>query len=561
MRYFNIDLTLTGKIAFITLVIAFVCSNVAAQQTLDSLEQQLQIEIGKAGSYQETKQLRIETKRELAYREGISGAERVRYFLDMAEEFDKYSFDSTLHYIELSIELAGKEAHDALADEARLLMCRTLGNAGRSKESIDILMQIDPMKLDHELFLQYCNIARKVYEDLSFYAISSRNAENYSQRYDYFKDTLLQIVPRNSDVYYSIIEKDLLDQRKLEECLQINSKRLDKLKLGSSKFSLVAFQRSLIYELQGDQEAQKQYLILSAISDIRASIKDNASMAVLAVMEFDKGEIEKAYQYIEYAFQDAVQFNSRLRFFEISKTMSMITASYQNLSNRQKDSLKSNLLIISILGFILLITLLYIYRQYRKLSLARAALNSTVNQLNEANQKLTGFNQELEKLNLDLSEANHVKEQYIANFLTIHSDYIEKIDKHQKLVKSMLRGRKIDKLMDLMSSQEYIDSEVKDFYTTFDNAFISIYPDFIVELNKLLKPDQQIQLKEEEILNTELRIFALIRLGIKDSSNIARLLRYSVNTIYNYRVKIKNRAVVPRDDFEDLIRNIGEFNR
>ncbi|MGB3464849.1 MAG: DUF6377 domain-containing protein, partial [Cyclobacteriaceae bacterium] len=181
-------------------------------------------------------------------------------------------------------------------------------------------------------------------------------------------------------------------------------------------------------------------------------------------------------------------------------------------------------------------------------------------QLNDANSRLKDFNTRLEGLNLDLSEANHVKEQYIANFLTIHSYYIEKIDTHQKLVKKMLNGRQFDKLMNLVSSQEYIDSEIREFYDTFDNAFMSLYPDFIEQINLLLKPDQHIHVKEEEILNTELRIFALIRLGIKDSSNIARLLRYSVNTIYNYRVKIKNRAIVPRDDFEDLIREIGTFS-
>ncbi|MEL7147429.1 MAG: hypothetical protein AAFO69_13730, partial [Bacteroidota bacterium] len=133
-----------------------------SQPALDSLEQQLQVEIGKADNYQETKNLRIATKRELAYREGISTGERIRYFLDMAEEFDKYSFDSTLHYIELSIELALNQSHEKLLHEARLLMCRTLGNAGRSTEAIDILTQIDPMMLPRKQFVQYCNIARKV---------------------------------------------------------------------------------------------------------------------------------------------------------------------------------------------------------------------------------------------------------------------------------------------------------------------------------------------------------------------------------------------------------------
>ncbi len=533
--------------------------NISAQ-SLSSIELELSKEMDKRGQYDKKKHLRIEAKKEIAESNTITEEDRFQYYLNIASEFDKFSFDSTLLYIEKSFEIANRLKNKTLLDRSRLYLSRTLGNVGRSKEAEDILMQVSTKNLTEALYVDYCSIAKKLYEDLSFYAIADENSKKYLNLYNYYKDTLLSIVPKDSEIYYSIIEKDLLDQRKLEECLNINSKRLEKTAIGTTQYSLIAFQRSLIYELKKDVQSQKKYLLLSAISDMKASIKDNASMAILAVIIFNEDEIEKAYRYIAYAFEDAVQYNSRLRFFEISKTMALITDAYQKISIKQKDSLKMNLVIISTLGIILLITAVYIFMQFRKLSTARTQLNVTVQKLNDANKKLINFNQELEKLNLDLSEANHIKEQYIANFLNIHSDYIEKIDKHQKLVKKMLNGRQFDKLMTLVSSQDYIDLEIQEFYNTFDNAFISIYPDFIKQINKLLKTEQQILVKDDEILNTELRIFALIRLGIKDSSHIARLLRYSVNTIYNYRVKIKNRAIVPRDDFEELIRNIGAFN-
>lgn len=529
-------------------------------QSLDSLKGRLNIEMSKRDEYEKVKYLTINAKNDIASSTTISEEERFQYYINLAEEFDKVSFDSTLYYIDKSIKLAKELNKRTLIDQSRLYLCRTLGNVGRSKEAEDILKKIDPNNLTQALFIKYCTVAKKLYEDLSFYAINEENFDAYLSRFNYYKDTLLSIVPNDSEIRLSILEKDLLDDRRLDECLDINSRRLKKTTLGTPLYSLIAFQRSLIYELKQDVDSQKKYLMLSAISDIKASIKDNASLALLAVIIFRENKIEEAHKYIAYAFEDAVKYNSRLRFFEISKTMALITASYQRITTEQKDSLKTNLIIISVLVVILLVTLIYIFIQYRKLSVARSELNKTVKLLNDANHKMKTVNEQLEEVNLDLSEANHVKEQYIANFLTIHSEYIEKIDKHQKLVKKMLNGRQFDKLMSLVSSQEYIDLEIKEFYNTFDNAFMSIYPDFIRQINKLLKDDQQIQVKEDEILNTELRIFALIRLGIKDSSNIARLLRYSVNTIYNYRVKIKNRAIVPRDDFEDLIKNIGAFN-
>jgi len=422
-----------------------------------------------------------------------------------------------------------------------------------------VLKLIDTSHLSQELFLKYCSIARKLFEDIGYYAITADGRNNYLSLYNSYKDTLLHLVDENSQIYYSITEKDLLDARKLEECLTVNSQWLKMVQPDSKDYSLVMFQRSLIYELMGHSQNQKKFLILSAISDIRASVKDNASLTTLAELIHSENEIEKAYRYIKNAYEDAVFYNSRLRFLEISKTLSLTTASYQKISDEQKDSLRNNLIIISLMSLVLLVTVFFIYRQVKKLSVTRNGLKQSNEMLNSTNQDLVLAKDKLESLYVDLSESNHVKEQYIGNFLNIHSEYIDKIDKYQKQVKKMLASRKYEQLYNRVNSPEVIDAEVKEFYKTFDQAFLNIYPDFIKQFNDLIQPEEAIVLKEDEILNTELRIFALIRLGIKDSSNIARLLRYSVNTIYNYRVKIKNKAVVPREEFEDMVQGIDAF--
>ncbi|MFK7953480.1 MAG: DUF6377 domain-containing protein [Ekhidna sp.] len=518
----------------------------------------LENEMGKKDRYDSEKILRVE-----AYKKLANSSENLRqkyiYYLAVIDEFEKYSFDSTLFYIEKNLDIAKALNDRALLDEARIYLSATLGNVGRSKEAEDVLKQIDTKNLSAPLFLRYCNIARKLFEDLSFYAITEDGTSNYLALYKTYKDTLLSLIEENTNIFLSILEKDLLDDRRLDECLEVNTQMLGRVSSGTKEYSLFTFHRSLIYELMNNQEKQKEYLLLSAISDIRASVKDNASLSMLATLIHEENQVEKAYRYIKNAYEDAMFYNSRLRFLEISRTLSQITASYQQISDKQKNRLKQNLIIISLLSIVLLITSILIYRQVKKLSIARNGLKLSNGKLNSANRHLTQTKTKLEKLYLDLSESNHVKEQYIANFLNIHSEYIDKIDKYQKVVKKMIANRKYEALYQKVNSQEVIDTEVREFYKTFDQAFLNIYPDFIKQFNGLLQQGEEIELKEDEILNTEFRIFALIRLGIKDSSQIARLLRYSVNTIYNYRVRIKNKAHGLRDEFEDKVQNIDAF--
>lgn len=528
--------------------------------SIDSLMTVLEIEMEKKKKYNAEKILRIEAYKKLANNSSSDLKQKFTYYLAIIDEFEKSSFDSTLFYIERNLNIAKSLEDKALIDEARIYLSATLGNVGRSKEAEDVLKQIDTKNLSPPLFLKYCNIARKLFEDLSFYAITEDGRGKYLALYSIYKDTLINLVDNDSDIYLLMLEKDLLDARKLDECLVVNTKMLERVVPGTKEYSLITFHRSLIYELMNDLENQKKYLLLSSISDIQASVKDNASLAAMAALLYEENQIEKAYGYIQHAYDDAVFYNSRLRFLEISKILSLITAEYQQISDSQKDRLKSNLFIISILSIVLLVTVLLIYGQVKKLSAARNGLKLSNEKLNSANRNLTQAKTKLEKLYLDLSESNHVKELYIANFLNIHSEYIDKIDKYQKVVKKMLASRKYEELYARASSQDVIDAEVKAFYETFDQAFLSIYPDFIKQFNDLLQPGEEVELKEDEILNTELRIFALIRLGIKDSSRIARLLRYSVNTIYNYRVRIKNKAIVPREAFEEKVQNIDAFD-
>jgi cell division protein FtsL len=331
--------------------------------------------------------------------------------------------------------------------------------------------------------------------------------------------------------------------------------------MGTREYSMITFDRSLSYQLQKNTEQREKYLILSAMSDIRAAVKDNASMAALSTILYHQNKIDRAYEYVKFSFEDAAYFNSRLRYMQISNILPVVTAAYQKKSDKQKAHLRNLLIIISLLSIVLLLSILFIYSQMKKLARARKDLQTVNLKLRDLNGHLSDANAQLNELNSQLSESNHVKEQYIGSFFSICSDYIDKLDGFRRNVNKQIADREVAELFEQTRSKRLIEDEIREFYDNFDHTFLQIYPTFVEEFNALLREDEQITVKKGEMLNTELRIFALIRLGISDSAAIAKLLRYSVNTIYNYRVKVKNRAVVPREDFEDYVMKIGEFSR
>jgi hypothetical protein len=277
----------------------------------------------------------------------------------------------------------------------------------------------------------------------------------------------------------------------------------------------------------------------------------------LALYLFENNEIDRAYEYINFSLEDAKFFNTRLRLAQISNILPLINTSYQIKSENQKAKLQHYLEAISILSLLLIFTLAYIYKQILTLSKARNELQKANSQLTNLNLDLKKVINQLEELNIKLSESNHIKEQYIGLFLSICSSYIDKMDILRKYVNKQLSIGKGAELYETTKSKKIIEEELKEFYDNFDNTFLHLFPNFVEEINSLLLEEETINIKKGELLNTELRIFALIRLGITDSSKIAAFLRYSVNTIYNYRVKIKNKSSVPRDDFENSVMRIG----
>lgn len=523
---------------------------------LDSLLTQLELRMANRETFESIRLTRINDIKKRITKGDIT--EEQRYYLQhqLIEEYEPFNFDSTQHYLNISHQLA-KQTHDnALTINSILKTSHILASSGRYFEATEYLNKIKTNQLNKRQLKTYYKSLIKVYIDLGIYSPIRADHEGYWNTARAFTDSLKQIIAPHTEEYLALEEKEARDKWLFRKCEAINDQRLALLKTGSREYSLATFERSIIYELEGKRELRKKYLILSAISDIEAAVKDNASLTTLALMLHKEGDINRAYRFIKFAYEDASYYNSRLRFTLISNILPVINEAYQIRADKQKKKLRSFLIIISCLSIFLVFAIYYIYRQLQKLNKTQSELIKVNGQLKKLNNSLKDKNRILNTLNEELSESNLVKEHYIANFLSICSNYIDKLDALNKGIGKQINAGKVDELFKQSKSRKLMDKEIKEFYQNFDDIFLHIYPHFVEEVNALLDEGEQISLKSSESLNTELRVFALIRLGINDSSRIAKLLRYSVNTIYNYRVKIKNKAKGNRDEFEQDIMKI-----
>ncbi len=538
------------------LVLLSISGFLHANVPIDSLIYVLESTMEKRSEYDAQKEKRILELKKLLNKEGISQGQAFFIKNQLIDEYSKYIFDSAVSYLLINIQLAQEIQNREMMNELNVSMADIMASSGKYFEAFDILNDIDQNSLSVQLKVKYFKALIKTYNEISFHSPCTDFDQKYSNKVIAYTDSIMPYLDPQSEDYLAILEKKYRDGEKFSKSLEINTHRLALSEMGSRVYSQITYERSLLYRLMNKQEEEMKYYCLSAISDIMGSNKDNASLTELALLLHRKGDVDRANKFIKFSYDDAVFFKSELRFKLLSEILPIIKDAYQFKIEKQQNRLSVLLLISGFLLMALIVSLFLILRQVAEVRKKKNELFKVNKQLKELNKDLADTNDQLQFTNLELSESNHVKEHYIGNFLTICSDYIYKLDRFNKKVNKQLANRKIEDLFAETKSKKLIDAEIKEFYENFDKAFLHIFPNFLTDFNQLLLDGEQIELKSEERLNTELRIFALIRLGINESAQIAKLLRYSVNTIYNYRVKIKNKAKGERESFENEVMRI-----
>ena len=507
------------------------------------------------------RQQRIDELKNKSDRESQSVSELYNLNQQFYNEYRPYISDSAIYYQKKNILLAQETGNLNLIFNSKLQLAYFLASIGLYKESVDMLDEIKETDLPPDLLIDYYKCMMHTYGELSFYSKENELSNRYRQTANKYKDLLISILSPNEDSYLDILESDYRNVRDFTMALKMNDERLKSAPQNTQKYALIAFLRSLTYKESGDVQMQQYWLLKSAIADLQLGITDNASSWELANIRYKMSDIKRAHQYINYSVNNSTIFNARLRFTQIAEVQSIINKAYLTNKAQQEKKMRILLIFISLLTLLLLTSVIGIFLQNRKISKANAETIKANNELNRLNWELNRINDEIKNTNADLSESNQVKEEYIGHFLSLCSLYIDKMDIYRKSVrKKLLNGQQNDVIEDIKSS-EFMDNELMEFYKNFDQSFLRLYPDFVYEFNNLLLDEEKIGLKKDELLNTELRIFAMIRLGIDNSAKIAELLHYSANTIYNYRAKIKNKAKVSRNDFESRVKKIGTFTK
>ena len=544
------------KYLLFLLLLSFPLYTWAGKTTLDSLLNVLDLTIREHETYVVQRESRIRHLKELTHGIEVNSVEHYNLNSQIYKEYKAFICDSAIYYLNENIQIA-ERLHDIDRKiESQLQLSLLLSSTGMYTESIDVLESVDRQKVVSRLIADYYTCFDHVYGELSVYTQDKTLSGHYWTISQAYKDSLYAILPPESEEYLMMREALLRDQHQYEEALKVNDLRLAETEVNTPQYALVTYHRSLIYKYSNDNLGEKQNLCLSAISDIRSAIKDHASLWMLAQLLYEDGDMERAYQYMRFSWNATKFYNARLRSWQSADVLSLIDKTYQAMIEKQNDRLQQNLLLITALLVLLIVALGYIYRQMKKLADARNHLQVANGQLNGLNEELRQMNSCLSSTNIELSESNQIKEEYIARFIKLCSTYINRLDAYRRMVNKKVSAGQIAELLKITRSQDALDEELEELYVNFDTAFLHLFPDFVKKFNDLLQENEQIVLKKDELLNTELRIFALIRLGIEDSSQIAEFLRYSVNTIYNYRAKVKNKARGSREDFEDLVRKI-----
>lgn len=537
---------------------SMLCASLAAQNNLDSLLAVLDKVVQQSDHYENAKKQHIAFIKERLSNRELSQEEIYHINLQLFNEYEAYICDSARHYINQNLAIAKNLGRQDLLNESLLKKAHILATSGLYAEGVKLLESVDKSSLSNKLLADYYMAFENIYLYHAEYAQDDEYRPEYLNKMNAYRDSILQFATEGTYQYMITKGPVLFDRNQKKEAEVFLNDFLSQVSPDTREYAIITSILAFICQYSSQPELRKVYLVKSAIADVKAVVKENNSLRELAEILYEEADIERANNYMKKSMADASFYNARLRNVQASKMLPVIDRSYQLEKEMQRRKLQTFLWVISFLSLFLILTIAYIVRQMKKLAKARREVLCANNELQKLNTELLEANHQQKQMNDSLRESNCIKEEYIGRFLGLCSTYIDKLETYQRMLNKKAASGKLEELYKTLKSSQFIDDELKEFYQNFDSSFLNIFPDFVECFNLLLPESEKIVPKQGERLTTELRIFALIRLGITDSAKIASFLRYSITTIYTYRSKLKNRSLY-RDDFEGQVMKIGSF--
>ncbi|MEG2402804.1 MAG: DUF6377 domain-containing protein [Muribaculaceae bacterium] len=462
-------------------------------------------------------------------------------------EYRTYKLDSAMFYARKRVEIAKKMNIKDSISSATMNEADGLKGLGKFYEALQLLKSIprDAYVLRSPYYYHlFHSITLSLYKN----AYYDEEAQEYNRQLMCYRDTINSVNGRDG-VGYIINKGELLKtEGRYDEALKLMLDFVNKNAKAAMSNATFLCSLSDIYRALSNDDAAKYYLTLGTIQDKIKCVKTYTSFQNLALLLYKEGDTERAYKYITCALEDIMACNARSRLFQVATYMPIISSEYaKQQANDAKNKKTFNIIVVTLV-ILLLIALAFIYKRNRKLYVTRLALDNK-------NEELLALNDSLNLLNTQLRDSNKIKEEYIAQLFNICSTYIDKIEKFRlSLSRKMTAGQNAEVIKALNRSQSA--ENLKEFFKKFDIIFLNLFPDFIDSFNSLIQDDGKILPKEGELLTPELRIYALVRLGINDSTKIAGFLHYSAQTVYNYRLKVRNKSIIPKDEFIERVQRL-----
>lgn len=521
-----------------------------ADNDLKSLADSLRRMIDEKPVFVQKKEQKIERIKCMLKGSGLSLQQKYSINLQLYNEYKKFVVDSAIHYANQNLEIARKLCKADLENQASLQLSLLYSMCGRYRDAELILEKIKTSELSQKLLPVYYETYSRFWE---YYSITSNN--RYGKQRAAYQDSLLSLLNHTS-FDYKLSRAYYYGGCDSVKAKAILHELLDTEEVGTPNYAMITHAYASFCHHQKKADERKKYLMLSAIADIRNATRETASLQALALIQYEEKNLADAFKFTQSAIDDVVSSGIHFRAMEIYKFYSIINTAYQTEQAQSKSNLVTFLISTGIILFLLLLLVVCIYIQMRKILRIKRALVQSNEELLRLNEKLNVMNNQLNEQNIQLSETNNIKEHYIAEFFDVCFSYISKMEKYQNMIYKYAINKYYDEMIKKLKSSALIDEELNALYTRFDKVFLSLYPTFVADFNALLKEEEQIVLKPGALLNRELRIYALLRLGISDSGKIANFLRCSTSTVYNYRTKMRNKAAVDRDEFENEIMKI-----
>jgi HEPN domain-containing protein len=500
-----------------------------------------------------------ETRRQ--YLQARTPEEKYLLAFKLYEQNKSFMNDSALFYLNEAQRWVAQQGKQAQVGNCLALEAFQCSTVGYYNEALVFLSRIDKHQLDSIGLRNYYQSQMHVYGELGYYSLIPPLKEQYFRLQSTYRDSLFAVIDHQDKDYLMYRIQELRGHQQFEEGRKLSDQWVKRTDPESRDYAIATYYRWMVSEDPGEV---RYWIAQSALSDVRHAVMDQASLLTLADLLNADGDLDRSYRYIRFTWDCNNRFNTRMRSWQITPILNVIEKNYQSAVDHNTRVLRMSIIVVSVLALLLLGVLFFLHRRNRQLDAARSELKvsneelASLNaQLSTQKEELSTLNTQLSTLNSQLSESNTVKEEYIGRFMSLCSQYIDKLDNYRKMVNKKMKNKELDELFQISKSTELKERELEELLQNFDSVFLHLFPHFVSDFNALLQPEMQIHPKDENRLVTEIRIFALIRLGIEDSSKIAEFLHYSVNTIYNYRARIKNGALDNRESFERRVKLLG----